>query len=80
MNNKELLKNEYLKQYRRNMIKNVVIVLKIDFDCLKSCKSDKKLYNIIRSKMVDNITFLSAANIIEKRHFEMLHKIILKNT
>ena len=65
---------------KKTLIKKAIINLRLEFDCLKSHQNNHSLYNVTRNQMVDQIIFLSVLGIIEKRHFEMLHKIILKNT
>ena len=65
---------------KKTLIKKVIWNLRLEFDCLKSYQNNRSLYNEVRNKMVDQIIFLSVVGIIEKRHFEMLHRIILKNS
>ena len=65
---------------KKTLIKKVITNLRLEFDCLKSSQNNRFLYNEIRNKMVDQIIYLSVLGIIETRHFEMLHKIISKNT
>ena len=65
---------------KKTLIKKVIWNLRLEFDCLKSCQNNRSLYNVTRNKMVDQIIYLSVLGIIEKRHFEMLHKIIYKNS
>ena len=65
---------------KKTLIKKVVTNLRLEFDCLKSYKNNRSLYNVTKNQMVDQIIYLSVLGIIEKRHFEMLHKIIYKNS
>ena len=65
---------------KKTLIKKAIINLRLEFDCLKSYQNNHSLYNVTRNQMVDQIIFLSVLGIIETRHFEMLHKIISKNT
>ena len=65
---------------KKTLIKKVILNLRLEFDCLKSYQNNRSLYNVTKNQMVDQIIYLSVLGIIEKRHFEMLHKIILKNT
>ena len=65
---------------KKTLIKKVIWNLRLEFDCLKSYQNNRSLYNAARNQMVDQIIYLSVLGIIDKRHFEMLHKIILKNT
>ena len=65
---------------KKTLIKKVIWNLRLEFDCLKSYQNNRSLYNVTKNQIVDQIIYLSVLGIIEKRHFEMLHKIILKNT
>ena len=65
---------------KKTLIKKAILNLRLEFDCLKSYQNNHSLYNVTRNQMVDQIIYLSVLGIIDKRHFEMLHKIILKNT
>ena len=65
---------------KKTLIKKVITNLRLEFDCLKSYQNNRSLYNVTKNQMVDQIIYLSVLGIIETRHFEMLHKIILKNT
>ena len=65
---------------KKTLIKKAIINLRLEFDCLKSYQNNHSLYNVTRNQMFDQLIFLSVLGIIETRHFEMLHKIISKNT
>lgn len=65
---------------KKTLIKKVITNLRLEFNCLKYYQNNRSLYNETRNRMVDQIIYLSVLGIIEKRHFNILQKIIYKNS